>query len=54
MYFVALILIPHQPSDLVRQSMPFSYLSMTAESNDGNAHDVQVYSDVSGGKFVHL
>ena len=34
---------------MVKQSIPFSYLSLTAESLDGSAHSVQVYSDVSGG-----
>ncbi|TFY62886.1 hypothetical protein EVJ58_g3577 [Rhodofomes roseus] len=40
-------LTPIEPSDWVRQSMPFSYLSFEAESTDGKSHDVQVYSDVS-------
>ncbi|KAH9968155.1 DUF1793-domain-containing protein [Russula dissimulans] len=35
-------------SDWVKQSIPFSYLSFTAKSLDGNAHAVQVYSDISG------
>ena len=36
-----------KPSDLVRQSMPFTYFTMTAASNDGNAHDLRLYSDVA-------
>lgn len=39
-----------QPEDLVRQSMPFSYLYVTAESSDGDAHIVRLYSDITGGK----
>jgi hypothetical protein len=31
-----------QPNDL------FSYVSITASSNDGNAHQVQIYTDISG------
>ncbi|KZT10663.1 uncharacterized protein LAESUDRAFT_343786 [Laetiporus sulphureus 93-53] len=40
-------LTPIEPSDWVRQSIPFSYLVLEAQSNDGEAHDVQVYSDIS-------
>ena len=43
-----------QPGDWVKQSIPFSYMSLTAESLDGAAHTVQVYSDVSGGGTVVL
>ena len=28
--------------------MPFSYMSVSAASNDGAAHSVQVYTDISG------
>jgi hypothetical protein len=38
-----------KPGDWVKQSIPFSYMSFTAKSLDGVAHNVQVYSDVSGG-----
>lgn len=43
-------MIPMQPDDLVRQSMPFSYLYINTASNDGNAHNVRLYSDITGGK----
>ena len=33
---------------MIRQSIPFSYMSFTAKSLDGANHAVQVYSDVSG------
>jgi hypothetical protein len=36
-----------QPDDLVKQSIPFSYITLSAVSTDGNAHNVQVYSDIS-------
>lgn len=49
--YFAEVLVP-QPSDWVRQSMPFSYLSLEATSNDGQAHNVQVYSDISGGNVM--
>ena len=39
---------PIEPGDLVRQSMPFSYLSLSATSNDGNSHSIRFYSDISG------
>ncbi|KAL1665396.1 hypothetical protein GGF50DRAFT_126410 [Schizophyllum commune] len=41
-------LSPIEPDDLVRQSTPFSYMAVTAASNDGMSHSVQVYSDISG------
>ena len=36
-----------QTSDLVNQSIPFSYYSVSAASNDGNSHSVQIYTDIS-------
>ena len=38
-----------QPGDWVKQSIPFSYLALSAKSLDGADHSVQVYSDISGG-----
>lgn len=38
-----------QPTDLLRQSMPFTYFALSATSNDGNAHNLRVYSDITGG-----
>ncbi|GAB1524999.1 hypothetical protein RhiTH_008155 [Rhizoctonia solani] len=35
-------------NDLVRLSLPFSYLSVSAVSNDGGSHAVSVYADISG------
>ncbi|KAH9026781.1 hypothetical protein EDB84DRAFT_1501283, partial [Lactarius hengduanensis] len=35
---------PIEPGDWVKQSIPFSYLSLTAKSLDGAAHAVQMYS----------
>ncbi|RPD75338.1 DUF1793-domain-containing protein [Lentinus tigrinus ALCF2SS1-7] len=40
-------LSPIEPSDWVNQSIPFSYVSVEAQSLDGAAHDVQMYSDIS-------
>ncbi|CCA68621.1 probable glutaminase A [Serendipita indica DSM 11827] len=40
-------LSPVEPEDLTKQSLPFSYLALTAASNDGNSHSVQVYTDIS-------
>ncbi|KAI0267461.1 hypothetical protein BC834DRAFT_953477, partial [Gloeopeniophorella convolvens] len=39
---------PIEPGDFIKQSIPFSYMSLTVKSLDGNTHSVQVYSDVSG------
>lgn len=41
---------PVYPDDLRRQSVPFSYLKISVVSLDGRSHNVQIYSDVSGGK----
>ncbi|KAH8671259.1 glutaminase GtaA [Xylariales sp. PMI_506] len=41
-------LSPVTPTDLMRQSLPFSYLDVTVESMDGASHNVEIYSDVSG------
>ncbi|KAH9004848.1 hypothetical protein EDB83DRAFT_2533223 [Lactarius deliciosus] len=38
---------PIEPGDWVKQSIPLSYMSLTATSLDGVAHSVQVYSDLS-------
>ena len=36
-----------QPTDLVKQSIPFAYMAVSAVSTDGASHSVQVYSDIS-------
>ncbi|KAG5651964.1 hypothetical protein H0H81_006779 [Sphagnurus paluster] len=36
-----------KPSDLVKQSIPFSYFAISASSTDGTSHSVQIYSDIS-------
>ena len=38
---------PVIPKDLCRTSIPLSYLSTSVSSQDGQAHDVQFYSDVN-------
>jgi 2-succinyl-5-enolpyruvyl-6-hydroxy-3-cyclohexene-1-carboxylate synthase len=43
-------LSPVYPTDLKRQSVIFSYLEVEVASNDGDAHDVQLYTDISAGK----
>ena len=40
-----------QPDDLARQSLPFTYLSLEAESQDSKTHNVQVYSDITAGSY---
>ncbi|KAI0712927.1 hypothetical protein C8T65DRAFT_726919 [Cerioporus squamosus] len=44
-------LSPIEPSDLINQSIPFSYVSIEAKSLDGAVHDVQIYSDITS-EFV--
>ncbi|OCH91418.1 hypothetical protein OBBRIDRAFT_886945 [Obba rivulosa] len=40
-------LTPIEPSDWVRQCIPFSYVALEAASTDGKPHDFQVYADIS-------
>ena len=48
-----MLILSWQPDDWVKQSMPFSYVSLTAESLDGAAHAVQVYSELTAGAWRH-
>jgi hypothetical protein len=41
-------LSPIEPGDLRRQSIPLSYVLISARSIDGQVHDVQIYADISG------
>ncbi|KAK0466308.1 uncharacterized protein EV420DRAFT_1617584 [Desarmillaria tabescens] len=38
---------PIEPTNLVLQSLPFSYVYIDVESNDGQEHSIQLYSDIS-------
>ncbi|KAF9076791.1 DUF1793-domain-containing protein [Rhodocollybia butyracea] len=40
-------LSPVEPTDLVKYSIPFGYMAVSAAANDGKSHSVQVYSDIS-------
>ncbi|KAM5540217.1 hypothetical protein V8D89_006036 [Ganoderma adspersum] len=40
-------LSPVEPDDWVKQSIPFSYVSVEFQSLDGNSYPVQLYSDIS-------
>ncbi|ERT02943.1 hypothetical protein HMPREF1624_01247 [Sporothrix schenckii ATCC 58251] len=44
----ATFLSPVHPTDLLQQSMQFSYIQVSVKSSDGNHHEVQVYTDISG------
>lgn len=44
-------LSPITPEDFKRQSVISSYLQLDVASMDGGTHDVQVYADISAGKF---
>ncbi|KAG6873728.1 hypothetical protein C0995_011547 [Termitomyces sp. Mi166 len=37
----------NQPTDLVKQSIPFAYMAISVTSTDDVAHSVQVYSDIT-------
>ncbi|KAF9008954.1 DUF1793-domain-containing protein [Cyathus striatus] len=40
-------LSPVEVDDLVKQSTPFAYMAIEAQSSDNQSHSVQVYSDIS-------
>ncbi|KAJ7781099.1 hypothetical protein B0H16DRAFT_1710344 [Mycena metata] len=40
-------LSPVEPNDLVKQSIPFAYMAVSAAATDGGSHSVLVYSDIS-------
>lgn len=42
-------LSPVYPNDLVKQSLQYSYIDVSAVASDGASHDVQVYLDCTGG-----
>lgn len=44
-------LSPITPDDWKRQSLVFSYMNVAVESMDGKTHSVQIYSDISAGRF---
>ncbi|KZP06336.1 DUF1793-domain-containing protein [Athelia psychrophila] len=40
-------LSPVDATDLVQQSIPFSFMALTAKATDGNSHAVKLYTDIS-------
>ena len=44
-------LSPLTPTDLKRQSLPFSYVNVAVSSADGKPHDVELYTDITAGKL---
>lgn len=47
----ATFLSPVYPNDMLKQSLQYSYIDVAVVSNDGASHEVQVYLDVTGGKY---
>ncbi|KAJ3539402.1 hypothetical protein NM688_g6366 [Phlebia brevispora] len=45
---IVTFLSPIEPSNPALQSLPFTYLYLDITSNDGQAHAVQVYTDITG------
>ena len=43
-------LSPVSPDDLVRSSLPYSYMDVAVSSLDGSSHQVQLYTDISAGE----
>jgi hypothetical protein len=47
-------LSPITPNDFKRQSLLFSYLNVEVSSLDDSQHNVQIYTDISAGKFTFV
>lgn len=47
-------LSPVVPDDLMKASLPQSYMNVDVSSTDGNEHDVQLYTDISAGESAYL
>lgn len=45
-------LSPITPTDLKRQSLPFSYVNVDVASSDGETHVVELYTDITAGKLA--
>lgn len=45
-------LSPVTPTDLKRQSLPFSYVNVDVTSADGNTHEVELYTDITAGRLI--
>lgn len=41
-------LSPVTPRDLVRQTLPYSYMEVSVTPNDAATHSVQLYTDITG------
>ena len=42
---------PVTPDELLRSSLPYSYMEVEVQSMDGKDHQVQLYTDISAGKY---
>lgn len=47
-------LSPVVPDDLMRSSLPQSYMEVDVHSKDGNEHTVQLYTDISAGESEYI
>ena len=47
-------LSPVVPDDLMKASLPQSFMNVDVSSTDGNEHDVQLYTDISAGKSSYF
>ena len=47
-------LSPVNPTDLMRQSLTFSYVDVVVTSSDGASHDVKLYTDITAGVSASL
>lgn len=47
-------LSPVYPNDLVKQSLQYSYIDVSAVASDGSSHDVQIYLDCTGGMSLYI
>ena len=46
-------LSPVTPDDLMKSSLPQSYMEVEVHSTDGGEHTVQIYTDISAGESAY-
>lgn len=47
-------LSPVTPNELLRSSLPYSYMDIEVQSMDGASHSVQLYSDITAGTYKRV
>ena len=46
-----IFLSPVTPDELLRSSLPYTYMNVDVKSIDGKSHSLQIYTDISAGQW---